>query len=124
MIRALVIPAEGPIEEVDLDDSNLSQLKQLQGFVGGDIEALPVPGVLANSDYVTGYVNGDGKFDPDCKPNMRATDFMVPGLGLFAGDYIAGTFVLVGFDPETGEHTEQLPVAVVRRVRLIEGEAS
>ena len=50
------------------------------------------------TDYATAYVNEEGKFMPreiDGKPgpgapNMRATDFMVPGIGLMPGDYIAG----------------------------------
>ena len=57
------------------------------------------------------------------RPNMRATDFMVPGVGLFPGDYIAGPFLLCGFDVNTGEHGE-LPAEVIERARLIESEAA
>jgi hypothetical protein len=103
-MKALVIRSEGPIEEIELVGGD-SQLKQLQELVGGYIEAVPLP-----------------EFDPACKPNMRATDFFVPGIGLMYGDHIAGTLVLCGFDAETGEHAE-LPQPVIDRARLIETEA-
>jgi hypothetical protein len=122
-MKALVIPSEGPLFEVELkpnDDG--SSLKQLQELVGGYIQALPLPEFIPGSDHATAYVNEEGKFDPDCKPNMRATDFFVPGIGIFAGDYIAGACVLCGFDPEVGENRD-VPQAVVDRARLIESEA-
>jgi hypothetical protein len=55
---------------------------------------------------------------------MRATDFMVPGVGLHYGDYIAGPLVLAGFDPETGDNASEVPDGVERRARLIEREAA
>jgi hypothetical protein len=58
----------------------------------------------------------------DLEPNMRATDFLVPGVGLFPGDYVAGPLLLVGFDPASGEH-EDVPEGVEKRLRLIEREA-
>ena len=81
-----------------------------------------MPPFVRGGDRATAYVNEEGKFDPDCKPNMRATDFMVPGAHLMPGDYIAGAMVLCGFDWRTGEHAE-LPKAVIDRARLIEREA-
>jgi hypothetical protein len=116
---ALLIPEQGPIVQQELDGS----LAQLQGLVGGFIEALPIPEFIPGSDRATAYVNEEGKFHPNCKPNMRATDFMVPGIGLFMGDYIAGPFLLCGFDPARGENTD-LPDEVEARVRLIEREAA
>jgi hypothetical protein len=90
-IKALVIPSEGPLFEVELTpDDDGSSLAQLQALVGGYIQALPIPEFVPGSDHATAYVNEEGKFDPDCPPNMRATDFFVPGIGIFAGDYIAG----------------------------------
>lgn len=117
---ALVIPVEGPVEEITLEESSLSQL---QGIVGGYIQAIPLPGFIAGSEVATAYVNEEGKFDSACGPNMRATDFMVPGVGLMFGDHIAGSFILCGFNPATGDHAE-LPQAVIDRARLIEREAA
>lgn len=119
MVTALLIPVEGPLQTVELDGS----LAQLQDLVGGHIEALPIPTFIRESARATAYVNEDGKFLDSCEPNMRATDFMVPGVGLFMGDYVAGPLLLCGFDPNTGEHAE-LPAPVAARARLIEQEAS
>ncbi|MGI8800619.1 MAG: DUF3846 domain-containing protein [Solirubrobacteraceae bacterium] len=116
--RALVIPTEGPVAVVELDGS----LAQLQALVGGLIEALPVPSFIPGSDRATCYVGEESKFQ-ECPANMRATDFLVPGIGLFFGDFVAGVMVVAGFRPVTGEHAE-LPASVERRVRLIEREAS
>jgi hypothetical protein len=125
-MKALVIPVNGPIEEIELAAEN-DDLDTLQRAVGGYIQALPLPGFVDPTGHSTAYVNEEGKYT--CKDdrgavavNFRATDFMVPGVGIFFGDYIAGPMVLCGFDPSTGEHDE-LPEAVVKRARLIESEA-
>ena len=118
MTKALLIPVEGPVQDIELDGS----LAQLQTIVGGHIEAVPLPDFITGARQATAYIHDEGKFE--CEPNMRATDFMVPGVGLWPSDYIAGPFLLVGFDIRTGEHTENLPEAVVARARLIEAEAS
>ena len=122
MHKALVIPVEGPITEIEVGRPGGGDLAVLQEHVGGLIQALPLPDFIRDADKATGYVNEEGKFEPDCKPNMRATDFMVPGVGLFFGDYIAGTFILAGFNPRNGTHAE-LPQSVIDRARLIEREA-
>jgi hypothetical protein len=121
--QALVVPAEGPIEQIRLREVADSALAHLQELVGGDIEAVPLPDFITGYDATTAYINGEGKFNPDCKPNMRATDFFVPGVGLFYGDYIAGTMVLVGFDARTGKHRRKLPEGVTKRIHLIAREA-
>src|SRR4051812_38412253 len=113
--NALLIPEEGPVLIFELDGT----LAQLQTIVGGLIQALALPELICPNDDATAYVNEDGKFEPDCEPNMRATDFLVPGVGLFWGDHIAGPMVLCGFDPDTGLHAP-LPPEVVERVWLIE----
>ena len=118
-LEALVIPVVGPVQPITLEGDTL---EQLQGIVGGLIQALPVPDFICPDGRATVYVNEEGKFDPDCRPNMRATDFLVPGVGLFWGDYVAGTMIVAGFDPRTGNHAP-LPTAVEQRVRLIEQEA-
>lgn len=115
--RALLIPERGPIREVELDGS----LEQLQSLVGGCIEAVPLPPFIPKADEATAYIHEDGKYE--CGPNLRATDYFVPGVGLFWDDYIAGPLLLCGFDPRTGEHAE-LPKSVVDRARLIEREAA
>jgi len=115
---ALVIPVEGRVRTVELDGT----LDQLQGIVGGMIQAVPVPEFICPADGATAYVNEEGKFDPECAPNMRATDFLVPGVGLFWGDYVAGPMVVCGFEPQTGNHGP-IPAKVEQRVRLIEKEA-
>jgi Domain of unknown function (DUF3846) len=114
----LVIPVSGPVEEVILDGG----LEQLQDLVEGMIEALPIPDFIDPSGRSGAYCNEEGHL-VGLEFNGRATDFMVPGSGIFWGDYIAGPFLLVGFDPRTGEHTSHLPKSVVDRVRLIESEA-
>jgi hypothetical protein len=117
-LEALLIPVDGPVQPVTLDDT----LEQLQGIVGGLVQALPVPEFISPGGRATVYVNEEGKFDPDCQPNMRATDFLVPGVGLFWGDFISGPMIVAGFDPRTGNHAP-LPESVEQRVRLIEQEA-
>jgi hypothetical protein len=123
LYKALVIPVTGPITEIEVGrKGGAGDLDVLQAAVGGLIQALPLPSFIPNADNATAYCNEEGKFDPDCQPNMRATDFMVPGVGLFPNDYISGPFVLCGFDASTGEHAE-LPSTVEDRARLIEREA-
>lgn len=121
MTKAILIPVDGPIENVELDGS-IQQLQTLVG--GGNIEALSLPSFIPDADASTAYINEEGKYRPDLEANPRATDFMLPGVGLWANDYIAGPFLLVGFDPNSGEHTDELPQAVVNRARLIELEAA
>jgi hypothetical protein len=119
-MTALLIPVEGPVVEVELDGT----LEQLQALVGGGcIQAVPIPEFADRTGQSTGYVNDEGKFRADLEPNMRATDFMVPGVGLLYGDYVAGPFLLCGFDPETGDQAE-LPPTVRARARHIEAEAA
>jgi Domain of unknown function (DUF3846) len=117
-MKALMIPVEGPIKEVDLK-GGLDELQQLVG--GGLIEAINLPEFVDQTGMSTAYVNEEGKYL--FEPNMRANDFMVPGVGLFPGDYIAGPFLLCGFDPMRGEHAE-LPKSIIDRARLIEREAA
>lgn len=116
MPQTVVIPVEGPIEVREIEDD----LTSLQQLVGGYIEALPVPEFIPGADEATIYVNDD---KAGLVPNMRATDFMVPGVGIFFGDYVAGTMLLLGFDITRGEHTPSVPQALVARAKLIEREA-
>lgn len=117
-MKAIVIPVEGPIELREIDDT----LDSLQGIVGGFIQAIPLPAFLEPSGRATAYLNEEGKLLPDCAPNMRATDLLVPGVGLFFGDYIAGTLIVCGFNPATGEN-EDVPERIIMRVNLIADES-
>jgi hypothetical protein len=124
---ALVIPVTGPIYEIEVG-MPAGDLTTLQGVVGGTIQAVPVPAFIKDADRATAYVHDEGKWacvneDGSIAVNYRATDFMVPGVGLHYGDFIAGPFVLCGFNPADGEH-DHLPQAVIDRARLIESEAS
>jgi hypothetical protein len=122
--RALLIPVEGPVTEIELDGT-LEQLQRAVAAPGeqtGYIEAVGIPQFIDPSGHSTAYVNEEGKYN-GCQPNMRATDFMVPGSGIHMGDYIAGPMLLCGFNPADGEHAD-VPQRVVDRVRLIEREAA
>lgn len=122
-VAALVIPVEGPLETIELPTGTTNSLARLQEIVGGYIQALPLP-VFVDREPGSVYVNEEGKYASGKfgQFNPRATDFMVPGIGLFFGDYIAGPAILVGEGPE-GE-TTSAPEAAVKRARLIESEAA
>lgn len=123
MTSALLLPVHGPVQAVTLNGpAGSGDLDQLQELVGGNIQALPLPEFLDPEGEATAYINEDGKYTEGCSPNMRATDLLVPGIGLFFGDHIAGPMVLCGFNARTGAHAD-LPDGVARRVRLIELEA-
>ena len=119
--EALVIPVAGPVRAIELGAVD-GDLAMLQEAVGGFIEALPLPDFIADGDLATAYVNEEGKLR-QLDVNWRATDFMVPGVGLFFGDFIAGPMVVAGFNPRTGSHAP-LPPAVESRVRLVQREAA
>jgi hypothetical protein len=132
--RALVIPVVGPVYEIEIPNDGEGGLRVLQEAVGGLIQAVPVPPFVDPTGRSTVYVNEEGKFlGPGWRDaagrlheglpfNGRATDFMVPGAHLMYGDYIAGSMVVAGFNPNDGEHAD-IPVLVEARVRLIEEEA-
>lgn len=120
-MKALVIPADdAPVRELDLPSSDSQSLRALQDAVGGYIEALPLPAFIGADREARMIVNDEGKFTQSI--NRRATDFMVPGVGLLFGDYIAGDCVLVGGDARGG--LTDVPAVVNARVRLIEQEAA
>lgn len=118
-LTALVIPVDGPVYEIQIDPAG--DLTTLQAVVDGYIEALRIPHFVKDADLATAYVNDEAHIRATAA-NMRATDFMVPGIGLHFGDYIAGPMILAGFNPATGNHAD-LPPAVIDRVKLIEDEA-
>jgi hypothetical protein len=122
MSKAFLIPVTGPCREVVIDDGDDGDsLGQLQALVGGYIEPIGVPDFIPGAEYGTAYINEEGKIF-GLEPNMRATDFMVPGIGLSPRDYIVGNMVLLGYNPHTGENAD-VPEGMVKRAKLIEEEA-
>ena len=116
-MKGLLIPESGPLEEVEFN--GLADLQRLVG--GGYIEAVAVPDHVDGAEKATCYVNEEGNFRADLGINRRAMDFLI-GVGPFIA--IQGPMLLCGFDPRSGEHTDQPPEGVVKRARLIESEAS
>jgi hypothetical protein len=115
-MNVLLIPVEGPLVELELEPGESgARLRQLQELVGGFVQALPLPDFIPGAERATAYINEEGR-------DMRATDDLVPGVGLWWGDYVSGPMVLAGFDPVRGVHRE-LPAPVAARARLIEQEA-
>lgn len=115
MKRAIVIPADGPIQDVALDGNDAVELAELQSFVGGYIQML----TLVSDPLVVLFCNEDGK-GMGLPHNARATAFMRSAL--FPGDFIVGNLVICGRD---GVETMDLPAdfTVERVKRLIEERA-
>lgn len=119
MTRSLVIPVAGSLYYLDLPIRH-SGLDALQQAVEGYVEMIRLPRFVDPDGSAAAFINEEGKYTQP--PNMRATDFMVPGVGLFWGDHIAGPMVLVGVDSTTGENVD-VPQRVAERAYLIEREA-
>ncbi len=113
--RALLIPQDDalPIEALQLPAESLGAL---QKAVGGYIEAVALPAHIDKNRKATMFINEEGKYDDDCKLNARATDMMVPGVGLHLYDYISGNVVIVGINYTTGENVD-IPADVEKCVR-------
>ena len=117
-VRIYVIPEEGPVEShlVDHDKS----YEAISGAVKGYIESVPIPTLDGGREpQAVGYVNEEGKFNPDFSINRRATDICIGAI--FPGDYIAGPFVISAVDFSTGEtiSCDELPA----KVKLVLEEA-
>lgn len=93
-MRALLIPAGGLPEEVEVSDEN--ELDDLQRYVGGWIEYVPT------DQDVTLYCNEEGKI-LNLPPNPLATELF--GSLLMPGDYLAGDVILLGLLDEDGAST-------------------
>lgn len=95
--RAILIPTDGELQEVELPLDDNAQLDALQGYVGGNLEAVVVP-----LKGVTAFVNEEGKYAAGGRPlpeNAVAT--ALTSSLLMPGDWIAGPMVLVGYEPGT-----------------------
>jgi hypothetical protein len=97
-VRAVLIPAFGPVGEVDQD--GLDDLRRL--LVEGHVEALPVPG----REDAAAYVNEEGLLE-GLPCNARATQLL--------GLQIAGATVLCGIDAASGEQTP-IPADLAREL--------
>lgn len=123
MMRALVIPVDGPVRVVDMEEG--AWLAQAQEVVGGLVQPVELNlrllrGPLAGRWPTEVYVNEDAA---GLRPNMRATDYVVPGVSILWGDCLCGDVLVCGFDPARGVHRDVCPAAE-RRARLVESEAS
>lgn len=106
----IVIPSDGPIHSIEAGEDK--SYEALSGAVGGYIEALPFE---RHDRRATAYINEEGKFDPACEPNPRASALVE----LFPGDYIAGPLVIAGLNHNTGA-TESCPLTLDDVNALIE----
>ena len=84
-----LIPADStkPITVVNPKDGKKFTLEELQGFVGGYIERIPVKGGFM-------YLNEEGKLK-DLPRNERATQLALDSQGIFPDDYICGDALVV-----------------------------
>lgn len=93
MAKCAIVYIDGTVEM-----KQLNGLKDLQGAVGGLIEAVPV------TQDTDAYINEEGKYM--CDPNIFATFILQINKRLNAGDYVAGNLVLVGKPDEDGNDTD------------------
>lgn len=105
-MRALVIPvgSQAEIEVADLDG-----FEDYQKVIGGFIETIPFPG----RDDVAPYFDEEGKIK-GLDVNLRATQILKPVM--FPDDFIVGTCIFVGFDPDTGDD-QDLPEEVIVQIK-------
>lgn len=106
-VQAAVIEtlAEGMtvVYRTNVADAEGKTLKGLQQAVGGYVDAIDVRHPVTG-EAGTLWINDEGKMNGS-PMNEYATILAVIGgwAGPAYGDYVAGTAVLTGYDPETGE---------------------
>lgn len=93
---AAIIPADED-QPIRIEHTT-ADLAALQDICAGIIEA------VGNFD-VTMYLHEEGKLI-GLAPNPRATAFAIEHGMIHWRDHIAGNAVLLGFNPETGEHND------------------
>lgn len=99
-VKSLVIPADPtiPVRVEQQDGYN-----DLRAAVGGYVEAAP----LDRGD-ISCYINEEGKLD-GLPRNPRADAWWnrnTQQVGHLPGDYLVGTAVIRGFNPDDGEDTD------------------
>ena len=99
-VSVLVIPPDGPVSLEEVEATYRTWCR-LVSDVGADAVYLPDETGMA-------WVGANGKISsPQQEINLRAGGFLdrlVPGFG--RRDWVAGTAVLVGLDPATGDFAE------------------
>lgn len=102
-IKVIVInPNEEPSAKTIEQD-----LDTLQGLVGGYVQTIPF------GTQATALINEDGKAE-GLPRNQLATTLLHAMSGLFPGDYIVGTMVIVG--KSDGDYFTDVPPEVVERL--------
>ena len=99
-MRAYAIPAEGEPGYMEIPDDGNEELLTLQTYVGGWIQAIPVPG--DDEGKLTAYINEEGKIKGLPRNNLATEKFQSV---LMPGDFIVGNLVILGVDMNTGEST-------------------
>lgn len=84
---AILIKPSGEITNVSPKSGKYFSLKELQGFVGGLIEVIDIPGNRSM------YLNEEGKY-LGLGVNLVATAFLILAGGV-PGDYVMGTIAIL-----------------------------
>ena len=87
-VLATLISPNGEVDSVFLPEDDESRLRQLQGIVGGYIEAVSLPGERCM------VINENGKDGPHMI-NHTATAIAHEAEAIMASDYIAGVAVIL-----------------------------
>ena len=98
MTRALLIPADS---NQPLSITQASGLADLQRLVDGQIASAPT-----DREHLTLWINDEGKILGLARNERADTWWKANIYATFAGDYIAGDAVLVGFDPTSGDDVD------------------
>lgn len=84
---AVLITTTDKVENIRPKNRRDFKLSELQDYVGGSIEVVPIPG----RDMIM-IVNENGKYE--CEPNPIATDYAHDNGAIFPTDYISGNVVI------------------------------
>lgn len=87
-VLATLISPNGEVDSIFLPEDDESRLRQLQGIVGGYIEAVSLPGERCM------VINENGKDGPHMI-NHTATAIAHEAEAIMASDYIAGVAVIL-----------------------------
>lgn len=87
-VHATLISPNGEVDSIFLPEDDESRLRQLQGIVGGYVEAVSLPGERCM------VINENGKDGPHMI-NHTATAIAHEAEAIMARDYIAGVAVIL-----------------------------